>query len=586
MDLNGLLTVIGLIIAAYAILSRDRRLNILLHLGISEITLILVTTVAVHYFQFYDYLKEMGMAMELESIAPRDISYILIIFTISLLIIKVRYGKISGIRIFKFQELVEELNNLVNHSVLITLLDRNLEYVVQASKNESFLQRVREWLTTPTCGHIDLMKNMSKPEGLEISIPRKVNYKKWIKRIFYWLVFLIPNHKNRVTAAHNILRTTFLNDNFAESIVKIYPYFGIRTFAYELYEFTEFAEIYLKQLFKKQDSILYFEIRNNQNISSNHRYFISESNRLLHALFSNCKVAERLSAWKPIGEGLNEYLDYLNKNRNTDEYNFEIGTFDRDFLKYPISIGIRYFDIMVTEAIFQNIRWHMWFYYFPTFTKKICRNFEPKVSEENLEFEFPTKYSSILYNIIATQCDWIDILEDLPKEQDNIQLRSSDNSGENGNIIKSSIISLTECLYTISNTETIPYTLKKTIFSRAFSQYFKLRNNRQAYILRYADAYWNCLLLGGSYHKVSESYTKTLLLSILERDNLSEIEIAGKVINDIFTYIERSFGFDRYRNIEAIADWLPIVIEKQNEVTYIKSKTGPYRYRLDIADSA
>jgi hypothetical protein len=82
MDLNGLLTVIGLIIAAYAILSRERRLSLQLHLGIFEITLIGISVLAVHYFQFYDYFKKMGFAVELQAIAPRDVSYVIIIFTI------------------------------------------------------------------------------------------------------------------------------------------------------------------------------------------------------------------------------------------------------------------------------------------------------------------------------------------------------------------------------------------------------------------------------------------------------------------------------------------------------------------------
>jgi hypothetical protein len=190
-----------------------------------------------------------------------------------------------------------------------------------------------------------------------------------------------------VSAAQNIIRTTFLNEQFVESIVKLYPYFGIRTFQYDVREVYEFTEIYLRKLFEKNDSVLYFEIKNNQNISSGHRYFISEGNKLIYALFSDCRIAEKLYAWKPIGEGLIEHLDYLNKNKDVDEYNFELGTFDKDFLRYPISVAIRFFDIMVSEAIFQNIQWHMWLYYFPLFTK-ICTNFEPKVSENDLEFEF------------------------------------------------------------------------------------------------------------------------------------------------------------------------------------------------------
>ncbi len=567
MDLNGLLTIIGLVIAAYAILPRERRLNLLLHLGIIESILIFITLIAVHYFQFYKYFEKIGLAIELNSIEPKDISYLLIIFTILILMIKVKWGKISNTRIFKFQALVEELNSTDNHAVLIALLDRNLEYVLNIYKNDFPLQRLRKWLVPPSA----------------ISDKPKSGYQKWIRRIFYWLIFFIPNHEKRSSAAQNIIRTTFLNDQFAQSVAKISPYFGMKAFVYEMEEFTEFVDIYLRQLFKKQDSILYFEVKNNQNISSSHRYLISESNKLLAALFKDCKVAERLAVWKPIGEELIEYLVHLNKNKNIDEYNFEVWTFDKDFLKSPISIGIRFFDLMVTEALFQNIHWHMWLYYFPHFTENICRNFEPKVSDEDLKYEFPTKYSTILYSIISTQCDWIDILRDLPEERDNIKLERTDCSNENGNIIKSSIISLAQCLYTISETETIPHDLKKTIFSRPISQYFKLRNYREPYIDRYADALLICLLSGGPTGKFSKNYAQTLLLSVLERNNIAEMEVATKLINDIVEKIASSFWNE---NIEAITEFTDIEIKKEEKISYISSKMGAYRYKLYIADSA
>jgi hypothetical protein len=67
-------------------------------------------------------------------------------------------------------------------------------------------------------------------------------------------------------------------------------------------------------------SILYTEIKQNQNISSKEGYWFPEHNRLLHFLFRDAKTAERLSfttfaEWHDFIERLGikhpELLDYL-----------------------------------------------------------------------------------------------------------------------------------------------------------------------------------------------------------------------------------------------------------------------------------
>ncbi len=526
MDLNGLLTVIGLIIAAYAILSRERRLTLLLHLGIFEITLICTATIAVHYFQFYDYFKKLGLAIEMKSVASEDVSYIIIISTISVLIIKARYGKISSLRVSRFQELVEELNNSDSHAVLIELLYKNFDYLIRIIKNDSLMQRAKKWSARADYDPVSLAAYISNLEGGKLSeLPgyNKFGYRK-IKACFRWFAYIIPNNESKITIAKNIFRTTLLNEKFVDSIIKVRPYFGIKTFKLDLFEFSEFIDIYFRKMFEKTDSILYFEIKNNQYLNHGHRYHISAHNKILCALFSDCHVAEELNIWKPLGDGVIAYLDHLRLNKDNDVYNHELGDFNETALNSPLMAGISFFDIMVTESIFQNIQWHMWLYYFPTFTEKICNNFAPKVSRDRLQYEFPTKYSLVLYRIISTHCDWINTIHDLPSNQENIQLVSTDCSGENGNLIKSSILSLSNCLHLISEVENIPENLKSSIFSRVFSQYFDLRKSDKEHIRRYADAFLNSLLMAGFeyMHENLASYRHNLLYFLNKRDNIHD----------------------------------------------------------------
>jgi len=214
--------------------------------------------------------------------------------------------------------------------------------------------------------------------------------------------------------------------------------------------------LYVTALLSDTSSILYYEIQNNQNISSSHRYYIIESNRFLYYLLRDAKVGEKLSVWKPFGDYSLSCIDSQARNPDKNQYNQDMGDYyENGKWKCPLFITIRFFDIMVSEALYQNIQWHMWLYYFPIIVERIERNYSPQGPLVKEISEWPIKYSYLLYQVVSTLCSWVRALRDIPSSQDNVILKSQDTENENGNIPKSTILALCRCFRFILNSGNI-----------------------------------------------------------------------------------------------------------------------------------
>jgi len=297
-------------------------------------------------------------------------------------------------------------------------------------------------------------------------------------------------------------------------MVRTRPYLGLAIIqtAKRSFERFDFAELYLKELLREPQSILYTELQNNQDLSRGHRYVISESNPVLHYLFNDVEVAEGLRAYKPVGDFIKFHLDELARDHEKDPYNQvmmgdyqEIGVWDS-----PVYAGARFFDIMVKEALFQGMQWHMWLYYMPRVVERICKNYrlcDPMADEND---EFPIKYSFLLYEIFSYMRDWVRAIEDVPSNQPNVVLKSSSPELENGNIPKSSILALCESAYFVLMAEDIGERMKSTVVDMIFELYFELRSSGK--YDGYASALLNTLIKGKDYRHDNDLYREAVAL--------------------------------------------------------------------------
>ena len=153
---------------------------------------------------------------------------------------------------------------------------------------------------------------------------------------------------------------------------------------------TIFRTAYFSAVLSDAGSVLYQELKQNQNIDFLEGYYFPESNPLLHFLFSDVHTAEKLAVWKPIGETV---LRLLRPDESTDlviRLNGSAEGFEEECWKSPIYAGIFFFDLMVTAAAYQGVQWHMWLYYFPYIIERLEEIYDTSNPSVDTSDEFPT----------------------------------------------------------------------------------------------------------------------------------------------------------------------------------------------------
>ena len=289
------------------------------------------------------------------------------------------------------------------------------------------------------------------------------------------------------------------DDAFIVKLVLFKPYLGLKICLDPQLE-SDFKELFIDQFFKELirngTSILYHEMNVCQNIvmDTHRRYTIEGRNKILHSLFSDLQVAYALSIWKPIGEFVMTVFDTKYSQR-FDDYNEYRANLQPDFhsnLKDPAFCGIRFFDIMVTEAIYKRFQSHFWLYYYQYFVDKICRNYQINDTGDPAA-TFPNYYAVLLNRIIYNMEDWIRLIE---SDTRNVSqpVTNLTSHGDEHNIIKHAIICFAHCIGTMLRSRNLSPRLKFDFFAVYMRLYFDLAKSTDELVRRYAEIMNYCLL--------------------------------------------------------------------------------------------
>lgn len=486
MTIDGFLTFLALIVAVYAVMPRDLRLNIWLKVRPAYLGLLILAFMAVNALELYGPLQSHGWVPDPThwALRPGDLAYLVVLGSIFIFAVLVRVTPLAQGKLNTLRDLVAELSSKDQYTELLSLLDAHLDRIAKIYEGDTLAARSRKWL-----------------DACDI-----------------WLPF--PDQSQQLV--EEIFRDTFLRPECVRALAQLKPYFALRIFALKSQERYEFSDEYLRQLMADRASILYWEIEHNQNLSARHRYALPDANRLLQYFFRDVRNAEDLGVWRPVGEYMIAELDRLRDSGVEDPYNGPLGEYrERTRWKCPLYTGIRFFDIMVSEAIDQDISWHMWLHYFNYVTERICRNYHLNPRSTDPSDEFPSPYSVLLYEAIATLRNWIQKVSELPEGQANAQLTGEPLNDDNGNPVKSSIFVLGECLRSILTTEAAPARLKRELASIALDLYFKFARSN-AWWSGYAEVIREVLLVGGMYERTQDSpdYLGELIKALVANDNL------------------------------------------------------------------
>ncbi len=538
-DTNGLLTIIALVLAVYAILPKERQRELVLRFRTFDLLLAVTGLVITHALQYYSFLRKilpLGEWKDTEfaaySLSEQSLSYLIILLVSLILILRMSRFRLRPSGLAAFKNLVDAEIGGKDFSSLATVVEDHIKALVDISRGRFFRSNFHRLLGPPS--FFDSIENRKR-----LNVPRQLR----------WIVDFVPSGKAAESLASQILTTILSNKPFAVWCSENRPYVALSILKLEASIGGPFIENFFQAQLGDSSSVLYSELKNNQNMARGHRYQFPESNRILSQVLGDPAEAERVQIWRPIGEKMIAYLSELGKHPEQDDYNLPLEDYmDNQRYESPLSAGIFFFDLMVSEAIHKGIKWHMWLYYMTHVTDRICDNYSPRSEKIDLTREFPTKYSFVLYEITRALRSWISTLEELPVVQQNINLASTAADHENGNPIKSSMIALGQHIHSVITCARIPIRFKNDLAEQAFSQYVEL--NKMQNGGRYAEAFLAILLVGGTYeHENDAPYLGALIAAAIDWDDVLFNENgARELLKSLVSEFQRRYDRERLRD--------------------------------------
>ncbi|HDC4400927.1 TPA: hypothetical protein O8L50_002801 [Enterobacter kobei] len=172
----------------------------------------------------------------------------------------------------------------------------------------------------------------------------------------------------------------------------------------------EYFTNFFTYLISNPNSIMYRELRDNQNRSHTGEYALDESNTLLNFYLNDIRTAISVGIWKPVGDYV---VSYIKKQKgNSNFYNQPDNYFSSSDERWecPIFVGLVFFDVMISTAIFKRSKDHMWLMYYRYFLEEIIESH--KISEDiDVNREFPMRFDYLIYELIYNCNIWVGATE-------------------------------------------------------------------------------------------------------------------------------------------------------------------------------
>lgn len=225
---------------------------------------------------------------------------------------------------------------------------------------------------------------------------------------------LIPAQTKAERAAVDTFRLLYHSPQILSYVAEQRPDLALPLLRTDIYGFGDFSDAFLERLIAQPGSALYRELEQNQNLTHPIGYALPSGNRLLCLLFADAEVAVKLGAWQPIGNYLERLLDGAEQPGYIDRLNGTATWYENEWWRDPAFVGIFYFDVMISSALQQGVKNHMWLFYFTHFADRIARVYDSAGPGVDRNDEFPTRGARLLYELVSYMTKWIRVLPELP----------------------------------------------------------------------------------------------------------------------------------------------------------------------------
>lgn len=398
MDANGLLTFFAILIAAFTLVAEERRTDfkirfswwdwvVLISLAIGVLIIIyspviLAVTSVTPVGWYFGFTKET------------------VIFT--LLVISLIYCslKFFGDKIPKrnHRKLAGEMMVLLKEkrfSILAYIINRHHVTLLEAVQVKYWHDYLREKINPPLNFSLD-----------QESVPRTI-IDRMVGAVSVWFLKCLPKNNKSKDVLRDAIRLCFKSQAFLRYLAGVHTLVAAKFVSSDLLlKSNEVSNGFFTYLISMPDSPFSRELRDNQNCSYTGEFYIDESNELLQYYLSDVRVSERNEIWNPIA---NYVIAQIKSQKDKSGfYNAPDENFSSSDQRWacPIFRGIFFFQLMVSAAIFQKVKNHMWLSYYSTFSKEII-NSMVRHDSVDISSEFPCRFDYLLYEIFSNTCKWV-----------------------------------------------------------------------------------------------------------------------------------------------------------------------------------
>lgn len=423
MTLDGFLTVLALAAAIYAVLSPVQRQRVSLTWR-PQLLLAVPMLVLILGFELQDWsppscpaaLGSTCRALLLGGAEPGPARKFAFLLACAWLLGAVAVHAVSKPTLSSvpaFARVATALIDEERYGDALELIQPHLALLAHAARRRCFRQRLRDWLEEfgPTPEH-SFRRFLRRPGT------RRYSGEGWPDAAaapVRWLARAVPAGRRGERAASDLLQLLMNSPQLFDYIVSRRPYFALGLIREQVYGGADFLERFLGELMRRPGSALYQEIAANDRSDGLVGYYLPPSNRIVHFLFADAKVAEELSAWQGVGDYIKRLLGGNERPDYQAWLNGRPDWFERDQMRDPTYMGMFFFSIMISSATKQGVGYHMWLYYFTSFAELLEDGYDSSGAGLDRTAEFPTRTARLLYELVSHLAAWVGMLRFLPE---------------------------------------------------------------------------------------------------------------------------------------------------------------------------
>lgn len=405
-DTSVLITILGLIAAVWAVVPSNTRLRFRLGMSWFDWCVAIGVLLLIHYLVFEQAFRSVGLYYSFGpwkwGFEKSSAVYSLLLGLGLYILFRARTPKFAKGKIGTFEVLANNFLLTKRYDELFTLIEPHLFKLFKFAKHRSWLIRIVKKITPASPPSRFRMENGE----LQLCEAREGAVKSRLRSVLTRLDSKLSARDSLADKARVLLKAILNQPQFVAYLSVCHPYFCLKILSIPEVVREEFTELFVSALIADSNSLLYSELKNNQNLDGRYRLALPRSNRILHFLFNNVTTAERLALYQPIGESVCRCID--EDQKLVDAYNRSLGYYEqRGKYRCPIYAGIKLFEIMIHEGVHQGAQDHLWLFYFTYFTDRIMKQLRHQQPDDS-SYEWPTPFHFLLYEIVSTTSNWID----------------------------------------------------------------------------------------------------------------------------------------------------------------------------------